>query len=1016
MLMIRNKPQVFISSLCAKYNDPKTEKYGYIRSYLKDLLESTGMFTAYVYEEEGAVAVNALEAYEREIPRSQIIIILLDNADDDRAEAVYKEERMAREEGLRMLYVFCDETIKAETKMQKSLKLNNRNKYSVVHSFKEMPNEAFNSLMNDILTGYVSSRYSKYQEHSKKWEDTVGTPTFLGKSVLSDNIQLSQLSDTEKTEAVELYVEVPTVKNSETEVNYSVRKEGRDCSDLWFVKKSELDVGRCLIECIKAIYDSKLSRTVTNERSFDASKIDEMRNNILLCVLRMKREEGNSFDYILKDILYSIGTKKYKNENGENESCSIQAGAISNVQQKIKKYLSEKYEGLKAFYNDDTKSMVTHFKDAFHVITRSGDDSSNTSDCYIPDWIKLDAAIDYRNAEQIHRDVVQDFTPTEEGQNYINKSDVRYVYPEINRVDGEIISAIQKWYTTPFFESPYKIKLGSNLDEICTNIVRHLQIALRFGSFTQLEMTRGLVIKLLEMFFVRFADRKPALELVRLLIADGRSIKDVKLYNSSYKSGADMMNNEEASEMLHSFDNLPLKGQRSTATRTFVVCFGHYLHDDDYNTVVDSIIEETMQWAKDKDRSILNTDSIIEFYKVLCERERGGDSVRFAMTLMDNSPKSIGWTNEVFNVLLAVDFCTLSEELQEELGILLKNELSEELLRVGQASNTYIQAVLDSSIIENILVDDLKLKVSSFYKDVYLLEKAVLEGDADIIEQGLRSFISQEKMDNVQSNTGLYTGLADRNISNMYNVIRNARCRLSDGVINEMVDSLLTLIANPSRLVSSKIAACRLMVFLVLNYGECLKLEYLYEQLGENRDENIKVFENYMEKGSVADLLFVYNLMLYVIGETGKPMVDYLIDDLFTLSVDMDDRYEAIQTLQTICDILRADNENKLTAKILNPFLHFVLSMAGSRDRNVRFYSVECLVEMTAYTQVKSVATRRLARFMDGGQPDIRVAIVSRIHKIHANRDPYLELIKAKGRMDHYYLVRKALLMRETDD
>ena len=143
---IEHKLRVFISSKCGG-------RYTVARKALKALLEATGLIEAYVFETEPASSEDTKSAYLENVDESNLCIFLVDNADGVPV-AVLSEEKRAKDKGLRLLYLFCDESSKEQTVMQKEIRSSLSSKYFVVHDFSDIVKKAYDSIMQDLVAIY----------------------------------------------------------------------------------------------------------------------------------------------------------------------------------------------------------------------------------------------------------------------------------------------------------------------------------------------------------------------------------------------------------------------------------------------------------------------------------------------------------------------------------------------------------------------------------------------------------------------------------------------------------------------------------------------------------------------------------------------------------------------------------------------------------------------------------------------------------------------------------------------
>lgn len=151
MIIPEQKIQIFISSACG--DEPEKHKYNFVREALKTLIESTGFAKVYVFESEGASTTSAGQHYTFALEDSDVCIFLIDNSDGV-PPGVQKEIDTAKKHGIKSLFYFCDQSSKAETPLQKSLKGAKYAKSETIHDFKDIIKRGAIDLINDLIKIY----------------------------------------------------------------------------------------------------------------------------------------------------------------------------------------------------------------------------------------------------------------------------------------------------------------------------------------------------------------------------------------------------------------------------------------------------------------------------------------------------------------------------------------------------------------------------------------------------------------------------------------------------------------------------------------------------------------------------------------------------------------------------------------------------------------------------------------------------------------------------------------------
>ena len=148
--IIDYKVNVFISSKCGDNG-----RYDKMRKNLKKMIEETNLAKAYVFELSTARSQQAISHYLRKVDDSDICIFLIDNNDGAPA-GVINEQKRARANKIKSIYLFCDENEKKATQMQQEIIQSNQEKFYIVNTFSDFDEKAFESLLNDIIDIYRS--------------------------------------------------------------------------------------------------------------------------------------------------------------------------------------------------------------------------------------------------------------------------------------------------------------------------------------------------------------------------------------------------------------------------------------------------------------------------------------------------------------------------------------------------------------------------------------------------------------------------------------------------------------------------------------------------------------------------------------------------------------------------------------------------------------------------------------------------------------------------------------------
>lgn len=91
--------------------------------------------------------------------------------------------------------------------------------------------------------------------------------------------------------------------------------------------------------------------------------------------------------------------------------------------------------------------------------------------------------------------------------------------------------------------------------------------------------------------------------------------------------------------------------------------------------------------------------------------------------------------------------------------------------------------------------------------------------------------------------------------------------------------------------------------------------------------------------------------------------------------------------------------------EVLSSILQLSISLLENNERDIRFFAVKCLIELT-HSKYQELALKQLSICMDSGSSDIRMAIISRIKQIRDNSSIRDHIIQ-KAMTDNHFVVRE---------
>ena len=148
-------------------------------------------------------------------------------------------------------------------------------------------------------------------------------------------------------------------------------------------------------------------------------------------------------------------------------------------------------------------------------------------------------------------------------------------------------------------------------------------------------------------------------------------------------------------------------------------------------------------------------------------------------------------------------------------------------------------------------------------------------------------------------------------------------------------------------------------------------------------------------------LSFQYNLFICDFDDTYQ---DQLIEKLYSFKTD--EAYDIIQLLRIIAAFLESHNVDTQNSELISSFLYYIIIMSQHKERDVKFYAIKCLIELTKFDYIQRLALMHLSQVMDTGSETIKIAILKRISKIRTDDNAYITHIVNQGKADNNCFVR----------
>lgn len=894
---VKHKVNVFISSRCGG-------KYEIARKALEKLLNETGLVQCYCFETEPGCSMSMPSAYLDQIPLHQLFLLIVDN-EDDISDATMAEYKKAKELGLRIVAIFCNETKKEKTEIENEIIQTGLCKFVTASKFSDIVDLSYRTVIQDIVTNYTVK------------------PT-----VSTNSISVAE-----------------TVKEITPTTNLKIEKKFLDEFEL--TKNTILDT----------FYKSHSENNTPSEEDVLFQKILQ----VILC--------NASFDESTFDKAKTVVIDKHSNE--------------------LKEIIQERLEAAKLYFLGKIDDCVSKLSEISEKLKSSSS---------VPSWFCNDVAIDLRNMINLQDSLKGVISIDNKGQAILDKSDEYVYFPTIDRIANDIKRNIIKEYSKSNLQSPYTNTLGG-LDSIFTNVSSYFCVAFLYGSITHLRLTRLYLTEILEVLSQEYSNREFHSEFIRFLIlqADDKKLKDIL---RTYNRAADIVSSAELTKIIDSISCLPTEYDRTHSTLLLLKHFGYYLSNEQFKVQLDWLLKYTRKWLKEKTLIFNFNETIKSVFQNCCERIPSKKIAEFIISLFNS--KNYRLYDTACELIPFAKIKELPNNIQQRIATHLVKLVTNKKARENtfKLRNAIVIFALNTTIDIATLENAVKTNMETFYNGEYHLELYDKNKKSSLKQIGIyiQSIKSRTR---VQGKNGCYSSFMGNPFETIGNIITINKIKLEWSEVKPIAEATTEFILSSNQSCGEKRQAITLLTTLILAYPKMKELSEFISKTIEKRDEILKVISlDIFDTTNITTLTVALDCLGLLVGKISTVEV---ISSLSSIS-SMGDR-DIIACMQYLSKSLEKADLKNLPLEIIASILQLSVSLFGNKERDIRYLSVKCLIELT-HSKYQELALKQLSLCMDSGTSDIRLAIVSRIKKIKANSSTKAYIIQ-KAKVDNHYVIRE---------
>lgn len=701
-----------------------------------------------------------------------------------------------------------------------------------------------------------------------------------------------------------------------------------------------------------------------------------------------KDDKESSLEELLSEHLLTVTFQKPFDESIIDGICievlKDNSGEMSEV-------LQLRYQAQKLYYLAKYDECIDLLQHTFSVaIEKQG----------VPIWIANDIAIDIRYIQGCLDEENSKFTIENPGQKLIDTSGEPVYFPYLDRLVENMQEEIAKKYYSQLNISPYTVSYGG-VDQLFTPLVNAFCVAEIHGSIVQTEMTRDRIISIYSMLCTLYEDHDLFVEYIKYLITN-QETKKLDTVIRTYNQSIDIINGQDVDAIMDCINNMFNPVRKMMSKYLLASRLSNYMNDVSYAALYESLVEYAFAWVCD-DKRIFNIYAyIFDFFRYNSHRIKGNDLTTFLCEVFNHRLKR--FYMDCFKIIRSIDFNKIDREDQIRLKHILIDVTStdNEQLFDQYYSSAIIHFCKNTVDSYEDLEAIIKKKNPDFYKHTFMLEMSVQRDEdfSEYISSHLKEASSRNKTQGVN---GAYSGYAYESLGVVYNIIKSSKMNLNKEQLNSIVDVAIETLAAEKQTISSKLSAVIVLQLLYFLYTD---RKEIWDNVSNLMKENISIYSvgnemSFLSKDTNIILSFQYNLFICVFFETRR---DVLLEMLY--SMDTADTYTIIQFLCIIINFLDDAKSRIEDEKLLNAFLYYSILLSKHRERDIKYQSTKCLIELTYYMCTKHLALLHLSKIMNTGSQAEKIAVLTGVGQIQTENDEYLKQIINKGRSDNNYTVR----------
>lgn len=658
----------------------------------------------------------------------------------------------------------------------------------------------------------------------------------------------------------------------------------------------------------------------------------------------------------------------------------------------LNKVVKLRWKSINEYFKGNVKECITYINEAYEMA------KSNN----LQIWIINDLLIDLRNLHYLDASLINAVPIKDSAQEELDNNIESLYFPILDRINSDL----QEFYTKQLYKekikSPNTITIGVNYVDRCKMLATYLITAMYYGSLTHILLFYEKLKDFIFFLNCNYNDWHLRRELYVSTIFT-RKKDDIKNLELAFPEVLNLMNSADASYIMKSCQNQPIKYYRRISEYLSFGSVGYYLSDNEFNKHKTIIFSHIYNWIDDKECIINEGKYIFDCLNNIAYRINQNELIDLCCRFIDK--KYTRLFDDLFDFMCS--FIDLSIVNSED-AIKLLNKIEELLLNddvkeIIAHNNSFLSKFRKQvPKITNHLDKVISQTLPEYYDGTYKFETTSKK--QEVYSEYIEKYIKiMESNNQNQGKNGVYY---DYGI-NYYETIRRIvldidyKCRVK--IQDKIIECVCETLKNTDENVSVRLSAISLLLTLLLKFNNSYgRNKKLLDDLMNNEDQ--------IKKNDSSDIFANINVRALSIGFL-------LIKDL----IELGDFENFVENMTYV------NNEPATILAVQNLFIKYLSSKEGlllrdNMNSSILQYTLQWLKEDSLIIKRRAVrlllllasnpknvnsVNFEILNLIDNSNGYIKSYILQNIKRIENLPKETINYIYTKCENDQCFMVRK---------